>query len=45
MSETSGRLLRIMGVEFDVHEPPELLGHIRTLVARLQRAASPIAPR
>jgi predicted DNA-binding transcriptional regulator YafY len=27
------------GFEFDVHEPPELVEHLRTLSARLQRAA------
>jgi predicted DNA-binding transcriptional regulator YafY len=37
--------IAIMGVEFDIHEPPELLGYIRTLVGRLQRAASPVTPR
>ncbi|MEV4096533.1 helix-turn-helix transcriptional regulator [Streptosporangium saharense] len=31
------------GFEFDVHEPPELLEHLRTLTARLQRAAWPQA--
>ncbi|MEV6868564.1 YafY family protein [Streptosporangium subroseum] len=29
------------GFEFDVHEPPELVEHLRTLSARLQRAAWP----
>jgi predicted DNA-binding transcriptional regulator YafY len=36
--------IAIMDVEFDIHEPPELLGYIRTLVGRLQRAASPAPP-
>ncbi|MER5426444.1 helix-turn-helix transcriptional regulator [Streptosporangium roseum] len=31
------------GFEFDVHEPPELVEHLRTLTARLQRAAWPTA--
>jgi predicted DNA-binding transcriptional regulator YafY len=29
------------GFEFDVREPPELVEHLRTLTARLQRAARP----
>jgi predicted DNA-binding transcriptional regulator YafY len=29
------------GFEFDIHEPPELVEHLRTLTARLQRAAWP----
>ena len=33
-----------LGVDFDVHEPPELLEHLRTLASRLQRAASPPVP-
>jgi predicted DNA-binding transcriptional regulator YafY len=27
-----------IGIDFDVHEPPELVDHIRTLAARLGRA-------
>jgi len=38
MWETSARLLR--GFDFQVHEPPELVEHIRTLAARLARAAA-----
>ena len=33
-----------LGVDFDVHEPPELLEHLRTLASRLQRAASHPVP-
>jgi predicted DNA-binding transcriptional regulator YafY len=33
-----------LGVDFDVHEPPELVEHLRTLASRLQRAASPPVP-
>ncbi|MCP2167386.1 helix-turn-helix transcriptional regulator [Goodfellowiella coeruleoviolacea] len=29
------------GFEFDIHEPPELVEHLRTLTARLHRAAWP----
>jgi predicted DNA-binding transcriptional regulator YafY len=29
----------LIGVDFEVHEPPELLDHIRTLAGRLARAA------
>jgi predicted DNA-binding transcriptional regulator YafY len=31
--------IAMLGVDFDVHEPPELLEHLRALRARLQRAA------
>ena len=31
----------VVGVEFDVHEPPELVEHVRVLAGRLARAASP----
>jgi len=30
-----------IGVDFVVHEPPELVDHFRTLAARFQRAAGP----
>jgi hypothetical protein len=29
----------MLGVDFEVHEPPELAEHLRTLAARLARAA------
>ena len=29
----------MLGVEFEVHEPPELIEHMRALSARLARAA------
>lgn len=29
----------MLGVDFDVHEPPELVEHLRVLAARLERAA------
>jgi WYL domain-containing protein len=29
------------GFQFDIHEPPELVEHLRTLTARLQRAGWP----
>ncbi|WP_101788250.1 helix-turn-helix transcriptional regulator [Nonomuraea indica] len=32
------------GFEFEVHEPPELVEHLRTLTARLHRAAWPSGP-
>lgn len=31
--------IAMLGVDFDVHEPPELADHLRTLSARLRRAA------
>jgi predicted DNA-binding transcriptional regulator YafY len=31
--------IAMLGVDFDVHEPPELLDHLRTLARRLGRAA------
>jgi predicted DNA-binding transcriptional regulator YafY len=31
--------IAMLGVDFDVHEPPELLDHLRTLAQRLGRAA------
>jgi predicted DNA-binding transcriptional regulator YafY len=31
----------LLGVDFEAHEPPELLDHVRTLAARLGRAAPP----
>ena len=33
--------LTMLGVEFEVHEPPELIEHLRALAARLARAAQP----
>ena len=33
--------LTMLGVEFEVHEPPELIEHLRGLAARLARAAQP----
>jgi len=33
--------LSMLGVEFEVHEPPELIEHLRVLSARLARAAQP----
>src|SRR3954468_11229688 len=33
--------LSMLGVEFEVHEPPELIEHLRALAARLARAAQP----
>jgi len=29
----------MLGVDFEVHEPPELIEHLRTLAFRLRRAA------
>ncbi|HEY2159871.1 MAG TPA: YafY family protein [Solirubrobacteraceae bacterium] len=31
--------IAMLGVDFDVHEPPELAEHLRSLAARLERAA------
>jgi predicted DNA-binding transcriptional regulator YafY len=31
--------IAMLGVDFDVHEPPELIEHLRALAARLRRAA------
>ena len=31
--------IAMLGVDFEVHEPPELAEHLRTLAARLERAA------
>jgi predicted DNA-binding transcriptional regulator YafY len=31
--------IAMLGVDFEVHEPPELLEHLRTLASRLRRAA------
>jgi predicted DNA-binding transcriptional regulator YafY len=31
--------IAMLGVDFDVHEPPELAEHLRVLAVRLQRAA------
>jgi predicted DNA-binding transcriptional regulator YafY len=33
--------IAMLGVDFEVHEPPELVEHLRTLASRLTRAASP----
>ena len=33
--------LTMLGVEFEVHEPPELIEHLQVLAARLARAAQP----
>ena len=33
--------IAMLGVDFDVHEPPELIEHVRDLSARLSRAAGP----
>ena len=33
--------LTMLGVEFEVHEPPELIEHLQALAARLARAAQP----
>jgi predicted DNA-binding transcriptional regulator YafY len=32
--------IAMLGVDFDVHEPPELTEHLRTLAGRLRRAAA-----
>jgi predicted DNA-binding transcriptional regulator YafY len=37
------RRIAILGVDFDVHEPPELAEHLRELAGRLMRAAGPSA--
>ncbi|MFF4653352.1 helix-turn-helix transcriptional regulator [Streptomyces sp. NPDC001380] len=37
--------LTMFGVDFEVHEPPELAAHLRTLAARLERAADAGADR
>jgi hypothetical protein len=31
----------MLGVEFEVHEPPELIEYLQALAARLARAAQP----
>ena len=31
--------IAMLGVDFDVHEPPELAEHLRALSERLRRAA------
>jgi hypothetical protein len=31
----------MLGVDFEVHEPPELVEHLRSLSERLARAAQP----
>ena len=31
--------IAMLGVDFDIHEPPELAEHVRTLADRLRRAA------
>ena len=31
----------MLGVDFEVHEPPELAEHLRSLAGRLRRAAGP----
>ena len=38
--------IAMLGVDFEVHEPPELAEHLRTLAARLRQAADrgPSAP-
>jgi predicted DNA-binding transcriptional regulator YafY len=33
--------IAMIGVDFDVHEPPELAEHLRQLARRLERAAAP----
>ena len=33
--------IAMLGVEFEVHEPPELIEHLQALAARLARAAQP----
>jgi predicted DNA-binding transcriptional regulator YafY len=33
--------IAMLGVDFDVHEPPELVAHLRSLATRLERAAGP----
>jgi predicted DNA-binding transcriptional regulator YafY len=33
--------IAMLGVDFEVHEPPELADHLRTLADRLRRAAGP----
>ena len=35
--------IAMLGVEFEVHEPPELVEHLRQLAARLERAAASAA--
>jgi predicted DNA-binding transcriptional regulator YafY len=37
--------ITMIGVDFDVHEPPELAEHVRALADRLSRAAGPSHPR
>jgi predicted DNA-binding transcriptional regulator YafY len=32
--------IAMLGVDFEVHEPPELLEHLQALAVRLQRAAA-----
>jgi predicted DNA-binding transcriptional regulator YafY len=35
----------MLGVDFEVHEPPELVEHLRALAERLERATPSVAPR
>jgi hypothetical protein len=35
--------LMLLGCEFEVHQPPELAGYLRTLGVRLTRAAGPLS--
>jgi predicted DNA-binding transcriptional regulator YafY len=37
--------IAMLGVDFDVHEPPELREHLRAMARRLERAAGPIRSR
>lgn len=41
---STGLALRVvmLDVDFDVHEPPELLEHLRVLARRLERAAGAV---
>ena len=37
--------IAMFGVDFDVHEPPELAEHVRAMARRLERAAGPLRSR
>jgi len=40
--ETIAIHLSFLGVDFQIHEPPELLEHIRSVADRLKRAVSDV---
>ena len=40
-----GVRIAMLGVDFELHEPPELAAHLRTLARRLRQAAGPVSQR